>query len=97
MPKKSHIVAAAIAAYFVQHDIRLRVKSIKAGKAYIDAIEALSAHHAEYVEHHEATVDGFMAAQQAHGAQLNYLIDKLNENGIAVDEFDIIALNFHHM
>jgi hypothetical protein len=85
MPTKSQIAYAAILAFFVQHDIRLRIKSIKAAKAFLECIDAYNAH-----------VEDLAETKEAQKLQIDYLCHLLNEHGIPADKFDLIALNFHN-
>lgn len=74
------LLATAL-AIAVAHDISSQIKHRKARQTLIDILETQE----------NAANENLAAA----GKQIIYLVGVLNENGVMLDDFDLLALNFH--
>jgi hypothetical protein len=83
------LIAPAMFALVVAHDISIQIKAKKARALAVEVLETQEIYAHELVKDYEEKLT-------AAGAQIQYLIHLLNEHGIEIDEFDLIALNFRN-
>jgi len=84
MPYMKYLVPAAVAA-IVAHDLRTQIKARKAHAETCKFVVAAAEH-----------IDRTNKLTKTLIGQNLYLINKLEENDIEPDEFDIIAFNFYN-
>lgn len=87
MYHKLFIPVVGIAALAVAHDIRTHRK---AKQDVNDLVQCFLHSQEAFAE----TIKEYTDQQKTHLGQLSYLMDKLNENEIPFEEFDLIALNY---
>lgn len=83
MPSKFNIALIGITAFSVVNDVRTVISARKYMQSGNETIATLT-------QANDMLIDECMA--QEH--KIEYLMHKLNEHGVPMDEFDIIALNY---
>lgn len=85
---KSHIALTAALTLAVADDIRMKIRNHR-------QVELLAKQQGA-IEFAFEAVEAADKKLEVAGSQIQYLCHVLNENGVEVDEFDLIALNYHN-
>lgn len=83
------IVLATALVIAIAHDIRTQTNARKERNADLEV-------HAHTIASAVIMGTTYENKLTASKKQIEYLVGMLNENNIAIDEFDLIALNFHN-